>query len=133
MLEQRLLEAHLAQCPACSWFADHVAAIAEQLRAAALERSRRRLALPTAPVRRSVYARARGVGAVAAVAAMAFAIALQAPAGTDAERPASPRRASPAEVEDAELRTIRLLRREALLSAVGYPDRPSPAFGTQPA
>ena len=39
VLERRLLDAHLANCLACRSFADDVAAIAAELRAAAAERS----------------------------------------------------------------------------------------------
>lgn len=132
-LERRLLEAHLAHCACCRVFADQVETIAEQLRSAALEGSARRFALPAAPVRRAAYARVRGVGAVAAVAAMAFGIATQAPVVSEDERPSAPRRSSPAEVDEAELQTLRQLRRQAFLSSLADPDRPSRTYGNQPA
>ena len=84
-------------------------------------------------MRRSVYVRLRHAGSIAAVAAMALGIAAQPPLPDDRGRPAAPRGAAPAEVDDAEQHTIRLLRREALLAAQGYPDRPAKAFGNQPA
>ena len=133
LLERRLLDAHLANCAACRRYATLVATIATELRAAAAERPARRVVLPAAPVRRSIYVRLRYAGSIAAVAAMALGIAAQAPLPDDGDRPAPPRGAAPAEVDDAEQHTIRLLRREALLAAPGYPDRPATAFGTRPA
>ena len=133
LLEWRLLDAHLANCAACSCFAELVARVAEELRAAAAERPLRRVVLPSTPARRSAYVRFRHVGSFAAVAAMALGVAARAPLPNDGDPPAAPRHAAPAEVEDAEQHTIRLLRREALLAAPGYPDRPTGAFGTRPA
>jgi hypothetical protein len=133
VLEQRLLEAHLSHCLSCRCFADDVAAIAAELRSAGAERSRRRVVVPAAPARRSAYARARGVAAVAAVAVMALGIAARTPLGPEAE-PESPRPgAPPAKVDEAGLQTLRLLRQEALLSSVEDPDRPSRTFGNRPA
>lgn len=133
LLERRLLDAHLANCAACRCFAALVAEVAAELRAAAAERPSRRVVLPAAPVCRSTYRRLRHAGSIAAVAAMALGIAMQTPRRTDPARPAAPREAAPADVDDAEQRTLRLLRREALLAAPGYPDRPARTFGTQPA
>jgi len=132
MLESRLLEAHLAHCAGCRSFAEQVAAIAAELRAAAAERSSRRVVLPAAPGRRSAYRRVRSVASVAAVAAMALGIAIHAPAG-DPEPPARPPAAVPAEVDDAELHTIRLLRRAAILEGMAPSKRASGAFGNRPA
>jgi ferric-dicitrate binding protein FerR (iron transport regulator) len=131
MLESRLLEAHLAHCADCRSFAEQVTAIAAELRAAAVERSSRRLVLPAAPGRRAP-ARVRSVASVAAVAAMAVGIAMQAPLG-DPERPSGPPAAAPADVDDAELHTIRLLRREAMLAGLARSERASGTFGNQPA
>jgi predicted anti-sigma-YlaC factor YlaD len=133
VLERRLLDAHLDNCAACRCFATLVANVAAELRAAAAERPSRHVVLPAAPVRRSVYVRLRSAGAFAAVAAMALGLATQAPLRSDGDGSAVPREAAPTDVEDGEQRTIRLLRREALLATPGYPDRPSRAFGTQPA
>ena len=133
VLERRLLDAHLAHCAACRSFADDVAAIAAELRAAAAERSARRLTLPAAPARRSAGARLRAVASVAAVAAMALGIAARTPYVDDAKRPASSSRAEPADVAEAELRTLRLLRREASLSGLAAAGRPSGSFGNRPA
>ena len=133
LLERRLLDAHLANCAACRRFATLVARVAAELRAAAAERPSRRVVVPAAAVRRSAYVRLRHAGSIAAVAAMALAIATHAPLPRDSDSTAGPREAAPADVEDAEQRTIRQLRREALLAAPGYPDRPAQAFGTQPA
>jgi len=132
MLESRLLEAHLVHCAACRSFAEQVAAIAAELRAAAGERSSRHLVLPAAPARRSAYTRVRSVASLAAVAAMALGIAIQAPAG-DPKLPARPPATAPAEVDDAELRTIRLLRREAILDGIASSGRALGAFGNRPA
>ena len=133
MLERRLLDAHLANCIDCRSFADHVAAIAAELRAAAAERSRRRLTMPAAPVRRSSPARLRAVASVAAVATMALGIAGRTPYVDDAQRPSGVSRAAPGDVAEAELHTLRLLRREASLSGLGSPAMPSGSFGNQPA
>lgn len=133
VLERRLLDAHLAHCAGCSSFAADVSAIAADLRAAAAVQSRRRLVLPAAPGRRSAGSRLRAVASVAAVAAMALGIAARTPYVDDAERPASTSRAAPADVAEAELRTLRMLRREASMSGIASPARPSGAFGNQPA
>ena len=77
-LERKLLDAHLSLCAGCSRFAERVAAVADELRRASLER-------PTYPIpvpswrRRNTYARMRAVGAAAAVAAMALGVASRAP------------------------------------------------------
>jgi hypothetical protein len=132
MLESRLLDAHLALCADCRSFAEQVAALAAELRAAALERSSRRLVLSAAPARPSASARVRSVASVAAVAAMALGIAMQAPIG-EPERPSGPPAAAPAEVDDAELHAIRLLRHEAMLTGIARSGRASGTFGNQPA
>lgn len=131
-LEQRLLDAHVTCCAPCRFFAAEVAAIALELREAAHEAPERLVALPSVHVRRSFYARMHAVGAVAAVAAMAVGIATRAPLPRD-EGHSTPRVASPAQAEAAELQTIRQLRREAMLTSQSYPDRPARAFGNQPA
>jgi hypothetical protein len=133
VLERRLLDAHLAHCAACRSFADDVAAIAAELRAAAAERSARRLVLPAAPARRSAGARVRAVASVAAVAVMALGIAARTPFASDAERPSSIPRVAPADVEDAELHTLRLFRQEALMSRSASPAGQSGTFGNRPA
>jgi anti-sigma factor RsiW len=133
VLERRLLDAHLAHCAACRAFAADVAAIAAELRAAAAEHSRRRLVLPAAPARRSAARRLRAVASVAAVAAMALGIATRTPYVDDADPQPSTPRATPADVVDAELHTLRMLRREASMSGIASPDRSSGAFGNRPA
>ena len=133
LLERRLLDAHLGHCAVCRGFAERVAEIAAELREAAAERPSRRLVLPAAPIRRSAYLRLRSVASLAAVAVMAVGIAAQAPVPDRRERPAAALGATPAEVEDAEQRTIRLLRRDALLASPEDADRPAGAFGTRPA
>jgi len=133
LLERRLLDAHLANCSSCRSFADDVAAIAAELRAAAAERSRRRPALPPAPARRSAGRRVRAGASVAAVAAMALGIAARTPYAGDAQPPSRASRAAPADVANAEQHQLRLLRREATLARLSSPGRPSGSFGNQPA
>ena len=130
VLEQRLVAAHLARCADCRAFSTDVAAVAAELRAARALRPGRRFALPAAAARRTAYARARAVGAVAVVAAMAFGIALRAPLPAGEDGVSTPdATAASAGAEQ----TIRQLRREALLAPVLYSDRPARSFGNQPA
>ena len=77
-LERKLLDAHLQRCGACGYFAVEVAAVAAELRAAALTPLPRPLTVPIWR-RRPVYSRFRAVGAAAAVAVMALGIAQRAP------------------------------------------------------
>ena len=133
MLERRLLDAHVANCTACRSFADDVAAIAAELRAAAAERSRRRLTMPVAPLRRSAGARVRAVASVAAVATMALGIAARTPYAGDAQPPSVASRTAPANVEEADAHALRLLRQEELASRSASPAGQSGSFGNQPA
>ena len=133
MVERRLLDAHLGHCAGCRTFAQHVAVIAAELRAAAPARRCRRFVLPAAAVRRPSHRLRNGASTAAvAVSAMAFGIALQQPA-IDAPPPLPAPQAPPAEVEDAEQHALRLFRREALLQAAAALGSPSGAFGTRPA
>ena len=77
-LERKLLGAHVPRCAACAHFALEVAAVAAELRGAALQPLPRPLAVPIWR-RRPVYARVRAVGAAAAVAVMALGIASRGP------------------------------------------------------
>lgn len=77
-LERKLLDSHLQRCAACGHFAVRVAAVAAELRAAALEPLPRPVSVPIWR-RRPVYARVRAVGAAAAVALMALGIASRSP------------------------------------------------------
>jgi len=133
VLERRLLDAHLVHCIACRSFADDVAAIAAELRAAAAERAARRVVLPVAPIRRTAARRLRAGTSVAAVAAMALGIAVRTPLAEHGDRPSRTPRATPADVARAELHTIRLFRQEEQMRGIVSPDRPSGAFGNQPA
>jgi Putative zinc-finger len=133
VLERRLLDAHLTRCVACRSFAEDVAAIAAELRAAAAERTARRLVLPTAPIRRTAASRLRAGASVAAVAAMALGIAARTPLAEHGEQPSRTPRATPVDVARAELRTIRLFRQEEQMRGIAPPGRPSGAFGNQPA
>ncbi len=80
-LERKLLAAHIQRCAACAHFAVEVAAVASELRAAALRPLPRPLVVPVWR-RRPVYARFRAVGAAAAVAVMALGIASRGPLTT---------------------------------------------------
>lgn len=77
-LERRLLAAHLAHCSACAEFSVEVAAVAAELRAAALQPLPRPVSVPVWR-RRPAYVRVRAVGSAAAVALMALGIAARAP------------------------------------------------------
>lgn len=132
MLERRLLDAHLAHCVTCRSFADDVATIAAELRAAAAERTARRLVLP-AQVRPTSVARMRAGASVAAVAAMALGIAARTPLADHGDRPSRTPRAASADVARAELHAIRIFRREEQMSGKAAPGRRSGAFGNRPA
>jgi hypothetical protein len=77
-LERKLLDSHLQRCAACGHFAVRVAAVAAELRAAALQPLPRPVSVPIWR-RRPVYVRVRAVGAAAAVALMALGVASRAP------------------------------------------------------
>ncbi len=77
-LERKLLDSHVARCAECGRFALEVAAVAAELRAAALQPLPRPLSIPIWH-RHPVYARFRAVGAAAAVAVMALGIASRGP------------------------------------------------------
>jgi len=77
-LERKLLGSHLDRCGACAVFAVRVAAVAAELRAAALQRLPRPISVPVWR-RRPVYSRISAVGAAAAVAVMAFGVSARAP------------------------------------------------------
>jgi hypothetical protein len=130
-LERRLLDAHLRRCGACRHFAAEVAAVTSELRATALRRPTRAVFQPAAR-RRELARRARAIGAVAAVALVAVGIAARQPLPTrePAQRPAV---ADRTQRDEAEIQAFRRLRRESVLGAAAYPDRPPYHFGTQPA
>jgi len=77
-LERKLLDSHLQRCAACGHFAVRVAAVAAELRAAALQPLPRPVSVPIWR-RRPAYVRVRAVGAAAAVALMALGVASRAP------------------------------------------------------
>jgi hypothetical protein len=130
-LERRLLDAHLRRCRACRHFAAAVAAVTAELRTATLRRPSRVVFQPAAR-RRELARRARAAGAVAAVALVAVGIAARQPlpAAEPAQRPPT---ADRTQRDEAEIQAFRRLRRESLLGAAAYPDRPPHHFGTQPA
>jgi hypothetical protein len=131
-LEHKLLDAHLARCSGCSRFSMQVAAVAAELRAAALQPLPRPVSIPTWR-RRPVYARFRTVGAAAAVALMALGIASRAPLSTDAESLQFPRIVDFSGGDQAEQQALRNLRREAIQQATEARNRPARHFGNQPA
>lgn len=77
-LERKLLDSHLERCSACGRFAREVAALAAELRHAALEPLPRAVTVPSRR-RRPAYAGMRAAGAAAAVAVMALGIASRGP------------------------------------------------------
>jgi len=129
-LEQKLLGAHLARCGACSRFSVQVAAVAAELRDAALQPLPGPVSISTWR-RRPVYPRVGAVGAAAAVALMALGIASRAPLSAgDRESFRLPRVTEFAGNERAELRAI--LRAELATGNVNR-IRPARHFGNQPA
>jgi hypothetical protein len=131
VLEQRLLDAHRARCAACRHFSAQVAAVAAELRAAALQPPPVPVLVP-ARHRRQVGARLRMVGAAAAVAAMALGVAARAPLSTDRQDTFPLRAADVAGGDRAEQQALRAVRREAIVAAAAARRRPAGHFGTQP-
>jgi hypothetical protein len=131
LLEQKLLDAHLARCGACSRFSVQVTAVAAALRAAALQPVAQPVAVPTWR-RRRVDARVRMVGAAAAVAVMALGIAARAPlpAG-EQESFQFPVVVDFSGGDRAEQQELRDLRREAIVAAIAARNRPARHFGTE--
>lgn len=132
-LEQKLLDAHLARCGACNRFSVQVAAVAAELRAAALQPIPRPVSIPTWR-RRPVYARLRAVGAAAAVAVMALGIASRAPLSTGEQQSFQlPRVVDFSGGDEAEQRALRNLSRAAAAAERAQRNRPARHFGNQPA
>ena len=132
-LEQRLLDSHLARCGPCTRFARQVAAVAAELRAAALQPIPQPVAIPTWR-RGTVAARVRAVGAAAAVAVMALGVASRAPL------PSGERQSLQVQPvldfsggDQAEQQQLRDLRREAIVAEIEARNRPARHFGNQPA
>ena len=65
--------------------------------------------------------------------AIALGIAARTPFVEERDRPQRTPRVAPADVVQAELHTLRLLRQEAQRGAIGPLGTPSGAFGNQPA
>ena len=129
----RLLDAHLARCGPCSRFAGQVAAVAAELRAAALQPLPRPVAIPTWR-RRTVDARVRAVGAAAAVAVMALGIASRAPLSSGERQSLQvPPVLDFSGGDQAEQQQLRDLRREAIVAEIAARNRPARHFGNQPA
>ena len=130
VLEQKLLDAHLARCRACSHFSAQVEAAVAQLRAAALQ------PLPV-PVlvstrhRRRIPARARMVGAAAAVAAMALGVASRAPVSPGQQETFQSPQVVDFSGDLSEQQALRDARREAIVAAIAARRRPAGHFGTQ--
>ena len=132
-LERRLLAAHVSRCGPCSRFAAQVAAVAAALRAAAPQKLRRPVSIP-AWRRRTVQARLRAAGAVAAVAVMALGIASRAPLPTGETQTFRPTPVLDFSGGDqAEHQALRDARREAIVAALEARNRPARHFGNQPA
>jgi len=132
-LERKLLGSHLERCPSCADFAVEVAAIASELRTAALERIPRPVAIPSWR-RRPAYARMRAVGAAAAVAAMALGITARAPLSNgDQQTFQLPRVVDFSGGDETEIQQLRTLRSAALASERAFRNRPARHFGNQPA
>jgi hypothetical protein len=132
-LERKLLDSHLARCGACSRFTVEVAALAAELRTAALQPLPRPVALPVWH-RRRAYAGMRAVGAAAAVAVMALGIASRSPVSNgDRESIRLPRVVDFSGGDQAEIQKLRSQRSEAIAVARATRDRPARRFGNQPA
>lgn len=132
-LEQKLLDAHLVRCGACSRFAVQVMAVTAELRSAALEPLPRPVSIP-AWRRRPVYTRVRTVGAAAAVALMALGIAARGPLTTSEQQSLQlPRVVDFSGGDEAEQQRLLNLRREAIVAAREIRNRPARHFGNQPA
>jgi predicted anti-sigma-YlaC factor YlaD len=132
VLERKLLDAHLARCGACTHFSAQVAALVAQLRDASLHPLPGPVSIPARHPNR-IYARARMVGAAAAVAAMALGVASRAPLSPGQhETLRFARVADFAEGDLAEQQALRDARREAIVAAIAARSRPAGHFGTQP-
>ena len=132
-LERKLLDAHLVRCDACSRFSVQVAAVAAELRAAALQPLPRPVSIPSWR-RRPAYARVRTVGAAAAVAVMALGIASRAPLSTGERQSLQfPSVVDFSGGDEAEQQALRNIRREAIVEATAARNRPARHFGNQPA
>ncbi len=91
VLEEEILERHLAACAACREFDAGVRSATEALRSARLEAPSRRISIPAESARRTVRRRRAGLLAAAA-------LALGALVGSLAERPADPEPTAPTQV-----------------------------------
>ena len=132
-LEQRLLDSHLARCGPCDRFARQVAAVAAELRAAALQPLPQPVAIPMWR-RGSVTARVRAVGAAAAVAVMALGIASRPPLSSGERQSLQVQPVLDfSGGEQAEQQQLRDLRREAIVAEIEARNRPARHFGNQPA
>ena len=132
-LEQKLLDAHLSHCVSCSRFSLRVAAVAANLRAAALQPPHRPVAVTTWR-RPPLHTRMRPAGAAAAITVMALGIASRAPlpAGKQ-ESFQAPRVVNLSGGDAAEQQALRDLRRELIVSASAARNRPARHVGNQPA
>jgi anti-sigma factor RsiW len=130
-LEQRLLDAHLARCGACSRFAVQVAAVAAELRAAAFQPLSRPVSVPGWR-RRTVAARLRTIGAAAAVAVTALGVASRAPLSAGEQSFQLPAVADSGS-DRAEQQALRDLRRDVIVAGIEARSRRSGSFGDQPA
>ena len=133
VLEQRLLDAHLARCSGCRRFAGQVATVAAELRALALQPLPRPVSIPTWR-RRSVAARVRAIGSAAAVAVMALGVASRAPLSSGEERSFPlPAVADLPAGDRSEGQALRDLRRETIVAEMEARNRAARHFGNLPA
>jgi anti-sigma factor RsiW len=132
-LERKLLDSHLARCASCGRFALQVAALAAELREAALQPLPRPVALPVWH-RRRAWGGVRAAGAAAAVAVMALGIASRAPlSGGDRESLQLPRVVDFSGGDRREMQTLWSQRREAIAIANAVKNRPARRVDNQPA
>ena len=132
VLEQKLLDAHVARCGSCSHFSVQVAVVAAELRASPARELPRPVSVP-AWRRRCVHARARMVGAAAAVAVMALGVASPSPLSAGKQETFRlPRVVDFSGGDRAEQQALRDVRREAIVGAIAARSRPAGHFGTQP-
>jgi anti-sigma factor RsiW len=139
LLEERLLDAHLARCAECERFARDIGSVTEALRAEPLEYPASAIALPTGARGRRIsswrLATAGKAAAVAAVAVGAFSVGTH--SSSDVREVTPPRpvivdgaTATSAQDEPEELRAYRYI---ALLEEKNGPGVPAPErTGPQP-
>jgi hypothetical protein len=113
-LEIRALRSHLNACAPCAGFASGVAEVAALLRSEELQQPSLATLVPHIVRRRHVVAaRVRPVAAAAAVALMALGVASRAPLEMNPRESAAGTTTAAAALEQSELESLRLWRRDA--------------------